>query len=93
MLLCVAVSRWPALPVVAARVGGVEEIVQQGRTGWLFEPEDWAAAAQILNRVLEHPSERSQIGAGAREHALDQFSAYKMVRAYERLYATLVQTH
>ena len=34
--------------VLAARVGGVPEIIEDGKTGWLFPQQDWSSAAGVL---------------------------------------------
>jgi glycosyltransferase involved in cell wall biosynthesis len=54
-------------PVVATRVGGLAEVVEDGVTGLLVEPGDPPALADAVARVLER---REQLGAAAREHAV-----------------------
>jgi len=52
-------------PVVAANVGGLREIVQDGETGTLvpsYEPQDWAKA---LNDIIEHPHHRAWLAQNA----------------------------
>jgi glycosyltransferase involved in cell wall biosynthesis len=77
------------VPVLAARVGGVPEIVADGQTGWLFEPGDAATAAQILKRAMAQPGTRQQIGRRAVERIQKEFSAAKMVAEFTRIYSTL----
>ena len=58
------------LPVVATRVGGVPEIVQDGATGLLVAPGDEAALLDALSRLAEDPALRRQAGrCGARTGA------------------------
>lgn len=74
-------------PVVASRAGGNVELVEDERSGLLFEIGDDAALAAILERLARDPSLRARLGAGARQRAEAEFSVISMVRAYEKHYA------
>src|SRR5436305_2096331 len=52
-------------PVVATRVGGVAEIVQDGKNGLLVEPGDPDAFADALRRLLGEPELRARLRAAA----------------------------
>jgi glycosyltransferase involved in cell wall biosynthesis len=56
-------------PVLASRVGGVPELVVDGVTGWLFEPEDDVALAARIALVLERPDEVRALRPAARAAA------------------------
>ena len=56
-------------PVLASRVGGVPELVEDGVTGWLVEPEDDAALAARLAFVLERPDDVRALRPAARAAA------------------------
>jgi len=56
------------LPVVAARAGGIPEMVQHGVNGYLFDDESEAIAA--VQQLLASPSLRESIAAAGREHAV-----------------------
>lgn len=53
------------LPIAAARVGGPAEILEHGRTGLLFPPQDARALAHAILRFIENPNLRQQIGTAA----------------------------
>jgi glycosyltransferase involved in cell wall biosynthesis len=55
-----------ARPVVASAVGGVPEIVEDGKTGWLVPPADPDRLAAALERVIRHPDEAAKVAANAR---------------------------
>jgi glycosyltransferase involved in cell wall biosynthesis len=63
-----------ALPVVAARVGQVCEVIEEGRTGWLWTPGDASELAGLI-RMLEQDRELCRtVGAAAREHVLNEYT-------------------
>jgi glycosyltransferase involved in cell wall biosynthesis len=53
-------------PIVAARIGGLPELVADGRTGLLHEPGDAADAARQVARLLDDPALARRLGEGAR---------------------------
>jgi glycosyltransferase involved in cell wall biosynthesis len=59
------------LPVVASRVGGVPEIVQEGVNGFLVPPSDPHALAEALRRALATKWEREAIGASVSQFDWD----------------------
>lgn len=63
------------LPVVATRVGGLVDIVDEGVSGYLLEPGDGRALAAVLERLVVDAELRQQMGAAARARACDAFDA------------------
>jgi glycosyltransferase involved in cell wall biosynthesis len=61
------------LPAVATRSLGPAEIIEDGRTGWLVEPDEAALAAALIEAV-EDARERKQRGRAAREAACKRFT-------------------
>jgi glycosyltransferase involved in cell wall biosynthesis len=57
-------------PVVASRVGGIVELVDDGRTGRLVEPQDAPALARAIVELLGDPELTSRMGEEARRRAL-----------------------
>ncbi len=76
-------------PVIASRVGGIPELIEQGKTGLLVPPEDSIALAQAITWMWEHPDAARALGAAAREKARTQCNVQEMVTQYEALYAHL----
>ena len=62
-------------PVIATRVGGLPEIVEDGRTGYLVEAQSPAALADAVRRLVANPEQRTQMGEAARERIVSQFAA------------------
>ncbi len=55
------------VPVVATRVGGIPEMVQEGETGLLYDPGHVPGLRQCLSTLVENPALRAQMGQHARE--------------------------
>jgi glycosyltransferase involved in cell wall biosynthesis len=53
-------------PVVASRIGGIPELVEDGSTGLLFPPGDAGALADAIRRLWSDPDERRRLGKNAR---------------------------
>ncbi len=77
------------LPVIATSVGGLTEIVDEGRTGWLVAPESSEALAAAIVTAASDRVRLKELGNNARERAKD-FSAGIMVERTEALYRRLV---
>jgi starch synthase len=75
--------------VVASAVGGIPEVVDDGRTGLLVPPSDPVALAAALNRLLDDPGLARQMGIAGRERAVAEFSwraiAEQTVELYEQV--------
>lgn len=74
------------LPVVATRVGGNPEVVDEGHSGYLFEAGDSPSLAERLSELCAGATLRATCGASARNRALRHFSLDAMVRRYTELY-------
>jgi glycosyltransferase involved in cell wall biosynthesis len=75
------------VPIIATAVGGNPEIVRHESTGLLVPPDDDAAIAAALTRLLCDPPLAARFGANARTWALDHVSVPAMADGYERIYA------
>jgi glycosyltransferase involved in cell wall biosynthesis len=76
-------------PVVAARVGGVPEIVTHEGDGLLVPPADPPALAAALRRLSDDEALRGRLAGAGRARVVRDFSFERMMRAYEALYAQL----
>jgi glycosyltransferase involved in cell wall biosynthesis len=77
------------LPVVATRVGGIPEIVQEGVTGTLVGADDDVAFGEALVALLEAPDLRARMGEAGRATAAEH-TAERMVERYFALYDELL---
>jgi glycosyltransferase involved in cell wall biosynthesis len=77
------------LPLVCTRVSGIEEILEDGVTGFLCTRDSESIASGL--RRLERPERRAAMGAEARKRAA-RFSSHQMVDRYEQLYFSLTSS-
>jgi glycosyltransferase involved in cell wall biosynthesis len=76
--------------VLAARVGGVEEIIQDGVTGWLYSPDQPSEGVRTLARLLAEPRLTRRAGEEAMRRVHSEFSISRMVAQYLEAYAGAV---
>jgi glycosyltransferase involved in cell wall biosynthesis len=77
------------LPVIASRAGGLTEVVVDGETGLLIEPEDVAAAGDALVRLAADVGLRVRLGAAGRAHAERAFSHNHSLDVIEEVYRSV----
>lgn len=73
-------------PIVATRVGGNPELVEEGRTGLLVESQSGQALAAALELLLRNRDAARQMGVCGREKARREYGVDGMVRQYVALY-------
>ena len=78
------------LPVVATSVGGVPELIEDGKTGWLVPPRDTEALAFRIRLLLRNPEMRWKMGRAGYTRVRDRFDASQMVENFGRLYDELL---
>lgn len=66
-------AAWMGLPSVAGRLGGVEEVVRHGVSGFITEPGDAAELARRIEELVGSERLRYQLGKNAREIARREF--------------------
>jgi glycosyltransferase involved in cell wall biosynthesis len=76
------------VPVVATRVGGLPELVQDGTTGYLVEAGDHRHLAERIMEIVNSTEMRDRMGAAA-ETAAAPYSIQAMVDKYLELYASM----
>ena len=78
-------------PVVAFRIGGLPDIVDDRVTGYLAAPGDSQDLANGITWVLADEARRASLGAAARQRALDLWDARIVGAAHARLFAEIAQ--
>jgi glycosyltransferase involved in cell wall biosynthesis len=78
-------------PVIATRVGGVPDVVLDGKTGALVVPGDAAGVAREIARLLDDVPLARTRGEAARAHVRDRFSARRLLEDMDFLYRELLE--
>lgn len=97
----VLASRWEGMPnvileamalskpILATRVGGITDLIEDGQEGLLIEAESVTACAAGMLRLIQDPSLRQKLGQLAQKKAIEKFSLQRMVSSYQALYESL----
>jgi hypothetical protein len=75
------------VPVVASGVGGLPEVVEDGKTGYLVNDDDFATP---VRRLLDNPGLATEMGRAGRERVRSEFSVEGMVEKTVRAYHEVV---
>lgn len=84
--LVVIEAMMSAVPVVASRVDGIPELVEDGRDGWLVPPDDAPALAAAVLDALGDPGRREAMGRRAQQKARASFGVERMAERTFALY-------
>jgi glycosyltransferase involved in cell wall biosynthesis len=79
------------LPIIASDVGGLREVVEDGRTGIVVPPGNPEKIAAAIRRLAESEALRKQIGAAARVRVVENYSMEKMAARTLALYRECVR--
>jgi glycosyltransferase involved in cell wall biosynthesis len=77
-------------PVVATRVGGVPDVVQEGEDGFLVEPGATDELADRLAQLAGDPALRERMGEAGRQRVLPRYAVERLVDDVDRLYRSLL---
>ena len=81
--LTVAEAMWKGRPVVASRLGGIEDQIVEGESGvFVDDPRDLAAFGRAVADLLADPQRAELIGRGARERVRDRFLSVRSLLDY-----------
>ncbi|MFN2465769.1 MAG: glycosyltransferase [Candidatus Dormibacteria bacterium] len=89
--LTVAEAMWKARPVVASRIGGIQDQIEDGKTGILLgDPGDLAAYGKAVVSLLEDERLAADIGRAAQDRVRDEFLGARSLMQYMKLMAGLI---
>jgi trehalose synthase len=81
--LTVSEAMWKARPVVASRVGGIQDQIVDGESGVLIDdPRDLASFGSSITGLLHHPAQAETMGRAARERVRDNFISVRSLLDY-----------
>lgn len=78
------------LPVVVSRIGGLPEVVLDGESGYIFEPDCVDSLVEKLLLLIESKERREAFGRRGREFVLESFNIERMIRESEEQYEQIL---
>ena len=78
------------IPVIANRVGGIPEVIQEGVTGHLCQPGEINQPAEVCIYLINHPMKRAEMGRKGRAFIENEFSLDIMIEKISTLYEDLL---
>jgi trehalose synthase len=89
--LTVAEAMWKARPVVASRVGGIQDQIEDGVSGVLIDdPMDLEAVARAVDGFIFDPERAAEVGRAARQRVVDHFLGTRTLIQYMNLLERLL---
>ncbi len=88
--LTVAEAMWKGRPVVASRVGGIQDQIADGETGFLVDPQDLEAYGDVVVRLISDPELAERIGREAQERVRSEFLGTRHLAQYLELFERLI---
>ena len=80
--LCVTEALWKGTPIVASNVGGIPYQIDDGRSGYLVEPQDDKGFAERIIHVLQNPDEAQAVGDEGKEKVRKEFLITRLLSDY-----------
>jgi glycosyltransferase involved in cell wall biosynthesis len=78
------------VPVIASRVGGLPELIDDGQTGFLSAVGDVDKMADDASRLLIDAKLRKEVGKRARASAIERYSTHRIIPAYIEFYERIL---
>ena len=78
------------VPVVASRVGGLPEVITDGESGFLRDPDDLDGMTECAVRLLTDPALHRRIASGGWRRVHERFRAEEVVPRYEAFYQAVL---
>jgi len=88
--LALAEASLASLPVVAPKVGGIPDVIVDGRTGKLVPADDISALTAAIHQFYLDPQLCYEMGMAGRHHVLKHFTIQHNVRQFEQLYTRML---
>ncbi|HLA40231.1 MAG TPA: glycosyltransferase, partial [Candidatus Glassbacteria bacterium] len=79
------------VPVIATKVGGTPEVIEDGVSGLLVPPSDSEALARAMRSLIENPELARRYGQAGKQRIAEHFSLGRMVQQTEQHYLNLLE--
>jgi mannosyltransferase len=77
--------------VIASKLPHVPELIEHGRTGFLYQPKDVTGLRALLDELLSNPARAAAIGAAAAEECVKRFDVAREARQLAELYSAVLR--
>ncbi len=74
------------IPTIGTQIGGIPEVIEDGKTGILVPPADSSLLAEVILELVSDPAKAKTMGDLGRERVEKMFTTEEMVQNYERFY-------
>lgn len=81
------------VPVIATRIGGNPELIQDGENGLLFDNNDIQTLTEHIKKLIREPELRKQLAERAKKTALVDFSIENTISHHEQFFGELISHH
>lgn len=88
--LTVAEAMWKGTPVVASRIGGIQDQIADGESGFLVDFRDLAGLGAAVVRLLADPELAASVGAAGQERVRDMYLGPRHLGQYLELFARMI---
>jgi len=78
---------------ISTRVGGIPDLIEHGKNGYLFEPGDVGRFAELILELADDGGKRTAMGELLYEKALNEFSVESMARTQIEIYNSILKKH
>ncbi|MEW6381813.1 MAG: glycosyltransferase family 4 protein [bacterium] len=85
----ISLAYFHAKPVIGTRVGGIPELIEDGKTGFLVQKEEPGALEEKIGYFVEHPQVMKEMGEAAREYYHTHYSFEALGRELFTIYRTI----
>jgi trehalose synthase len=82
---------WKARPMVASRIGGIQDQIEDGVSGVLIDdPTDLGAVARAIDGFISDPARAREVGSAARQRVIEDFLGTRSLVQYMDLLEKLL---
>jgi glycosyltransferase involved in cell wall biosynthesis len=78
------------LPVVATRAGGIPDVIEDGKTGYLVEVDDVPMLRERLIACIQQPELRAKLAANGRKVVKERYNLGRWLASYEKLFSEVM---
>lgn len=79
------------VPVIGSDAGGIPEVIQEGKSGFITPVGDTDTAARLVINLLNNPPLHKKMAAEAKRRASEDFNKADIVRQYEKVYESVMK--